>query len=138
LLQQSGPHSARIKPNRLIRGAVPGLLRRQQLCPHLLLDLAGQLLVLLQEGPGVVLALADPAALVAVPGADFSTMPWALPRSMISPSREIPAPYMISNSASRNGGATLFLTTFTRVMLPVTSSPFLIAPMRRMSKRTDA
>ena len=34
---------------------------------------------------------------------------------MISPSREIPWPYMISNSASRNGGATLFFTTLTRV-----------------------
>jgi hypothetical protein len=46
-------------------------------------------------------------------------------------------PYMISNSASRNGGATLFLTTLTRVWLPTTSSPFLIAPMRRMSRRTE-
>ena len=35
---------------------------------------------------------------------------------MSSPSLEMPAPYMISNSASRNGGATLFLTTLTRVM----------------------
>ena len=26
---------------------------------------------------------------------------------------------MMSNSASRNGGATLFFTTFTRVMLPI-------------------
>jgi hypothetical protein len=37
-----------------------------------------------------------------------------------------------------NGGATLFLTTFTRVSLPITSSPFLIAPVQRMSSRTDA
>ena len=37
------------------------------------------------------------------------------PRSMISPSREMPLPYMISNSASRKGGATLFFTTLTRV-----------------------
>ena len=65
-------------------------------------------------------------------------IPSELPSSMISPSREMPCPYMISNSASRNGGATLFFTTFTRVMLPVTSSPFLIAPMRRMSRRTEA
>ena len=35
-----------------------------------------------------------------------------------------------------NGGATLFLTTLTRVSLPMTSSPFLMAPMRRMSRRT--
>ena len=37
-----------------------------------------------------------------------------------------------------NGGATLFLTTFTRVWLPTTSSRSLIAPMRRMSRRTEA
>ena len=45
---------------------------------------------------------------------------------------------MMSNSASRNGGATLFLTTLTLVRLPVTSVPSLIAPMRRMSMRTEA
>src|ERR1700730_7076536 len=44
----------------------------------------------------------------------------------------------MSNSASRNGGAILFLTTLTRVSLPTTSSPFLIEPMRRMSSRTEA
>jgi hypothetical protein len=38
----------------------------------------------------------------------------------------------------RNGGATLFFTTFTRVWLPTTSSLSLIAPMRRMSRRTEA
>ena len=40
---------------------------------------------------------------------------------------------MTSNSASRNGGATLFLTTLTRVRPPTTASPSLMAPMRRMS-----
>ena len=34
------------------------------------------------------------------------------------------------------GGDTLFLTTLTLVSLPITSSPFLIEPMRRMSRRT--
>ena len=29
-------------------------------------------------------------------------------------------------------------TTFTRVSEPITSSPFLIAPVRRISKRTEA
>jgi predicted outer membrane repeat protein len=43
----------------------------------------------------------------------------------------------MSNSTSRNGGAILFLTTFTLVRLPMTSSPFLIWPMRRMSRRTE-
>ena len=36
---------------------------------------------------------------------------------------EIPSPNMISNSALRKGGATLFFTTFTLVWLPITSSP---------------
>ena len=35
-----------------------------------------------------------------------------------------PCRYMMSNSASRKGGATLFLTTFARVRLPMTSPPF--------------
>ena len=39
----------------------------------------------------------------------------------------------MSNSASRNGAATLFLTTFTLVRLPTTVSPSLIAAMRRIS-----
>ena len=38
---------------------------------------------------------------------------------------------------SRNGGDTLFFTTFTRVRLPTICSPSLSAPMRRMSRRTD-
>ena len=40
---------------------------------------------------------------------------------------------MMSNSASRNGDATLFFTTFTLVRLPTTASPSLMAAMRRMS-----
>ena len=40
--------------------------------------------------------------------------------------------------ASRKGGETLFLTTLTLVSLPITSSPFLIEPMRRISRRTEA
>ncbi len=35
------------------------------------------------------------------------------PKSMISPLLEMPSPYMMSNSAIRNGGANLFLTTLT-------------------------
>src|SRR5579885_2595341 len=68
----------------------------------------------------------------------FSMMPCCEPSSMISPSRDTPSPYRMSNSACRNGGATLFLTTLTLVSLPTTSSPRLIAPMRRMSRRTEA
>jgi hypothetical protein len=37
---------------------------------------------------------------------------------------EMPTPYSTSNSHSRNGGANLFFTTFTRVLLPMTCSPF--------------
>ena len=43
----------------------------------------------------------------------------------------------MSNSACLKGGATLFLTTLTRVRLPTTSAPSLIDSIRRMSRRTD-
>jgi hypothetical protein len=58
--------------------------------------------------------------------------------SMISPSRLMPSPNRMSNSAVLNGGATLFFTTFTLVSLPIASSPFLMVPVRRMSRRTEA
>ena len=45
---------------------------------------------------------------------------------------------MMSNSACLNGGATLFLTTFTRTRLPNASTPSFSVSMRRMSRRTDA
>ena len=57
--------------------------------------------------------------------------------SSSEPSRLMPLPYMMSNSAWRNGGATLFFTTLTRVRLPTTSAPSLMDSMRRMSSRTD-
>ena len=44
---------------------------------------------------------------------------------------------MTSNSASRNGGASLFFTTFTFVWTPIASVPFLMVSWRRMSRRTD-
>ena len=40
--------------------------------------------------------------------------------------------------ASLKGGATLFLTTLTRVLLPMTLPPSLICSMRRTSRRTEA
>ena len=43
---------------------------------------------------------------------------------------------MMSNSASLNGGATLFLMTLARVRLPTISVPDLSVSMRRMSMRT--
>ena len=51
--------------------------------------------------------------------------------------RKLTANIKKSNTTCLNGGATLFFTTLTRVSLPSISSPFLIAPIRRMSKRTD-
>ena len=50
----------------------------------------------------------------AVTGSDFCMMPYSTPRSTISPTFEMPSPNIISNSVLRNGGATLFLITFTR------------------------
>ena len=41
--------------------------------------------------------------------------------SRISPTLEIPLPYMMSNSANLNGGATLFFTTLTLVLFPKTA-----------------
>ena len=57
--------------------------------------------------------------------------------SSSEPSRLMPLPYMMSNSACLNGGETLFLTTLTRVRLPTTSAPSFNDSMRRMSSRTD-
>ena len=57
--------------------------------------------------------------------------------SSSEPSRLMPLPYMMSNSACLNGGETLFFTTLTRVRLPTTSAPSFIDSMRRMSSRTD-
>src|SRR5207249_6481157 len=42
---------------------------------------------------------------------------------------------MMSNSACLNGGATLFLTTFTRTRLPKASTPSLSVSIRLMSDR---
>ena len=53
------------------------------------------------------------------------------------PSLEMPVPYIMSNSACLNGGATLFFTTFTRTRLPIISLFFLSVSTRRMSKRTE-
>ena len=57
-----------------------------------------------------------------------------MPTSSRLPSREIPSPYITSNSTVLNGGATLFLTTLTLVWLPTASLPTLSAPMRLMSR----
>jgi hypothetical protein len=65
-------------------------------------------------------------------------MPSSVPMSTMLPMRLMPSLNMMSNSATRNGGATLFLTTFTRTRFPTTSVPCLMDSMRRISMRTDA
>ena len=60
------------------------------------------------------------------------------PRSNRSPCVLTPSLYMMSNSATLNGAATLFLRTVTRVRLPITSLPCLIDCIRRISIRTLA
>ena len=57
-------------------------------------------------------------------------------RSIISPTLDIPSPYIISTSAVLNGGATLFLTTLMFVLLPRTSPPTLICSPRLTSNLT--
>src|SRR5215216_4920830 len=64
-------------------------------------------------------------------------MPCSSPRSRMQPALEMPLPNSISNSACLNGGATLFLTTFTRTRLPIASVPSLSVSIRRMSSRCD-
>ena len=49
----------------------------------------------------------------------------------------MPVPYMMSNSAERNGAATLFLTTLARTRLPITSSLSLMVSILRISIRTE-
>ena len=65
-------------------------------------------------------------------------IPCSTPASSTVPDFEMPSPYMTSNSASRNGGASLFFTTLTLVRTPTDSVPILIASCRRMSSRTEA
>src|SRR5216117_3525099 len=57
--------------------------------------------------------------------------------SMRPPSREMPSAARISSSAMRNGGDTLFFTTFTRTRRPMMSVPFLMGSIGRMSSLID-
>ena len=65
-------------------------------------------------------------------------IPSRTPKSISSPVWAMPSPYMMSNSASRNGGAILFFTTLARVRLPIISPPDFSVSMRRTSMRTEA
>ena len=70
----------------------------------------------------ILFTLTDLVALVGVPRSGL--VDEALLHTQVDhlPSWKVPLPYMTWNSAWRKGGATLFLTTFTRVSLPTTSS----------------
>ena len=52
--------------------------------------------------------------------------------SIMEPTLDMPSPYIMSTSTCLNGGATLFLTIFTRVRLPmgVPSEPFSVSILR--------
>lgn len=57
--------------------------------------------------------------------------------SSSSPVREMPVPYITSNSAVRKGGASLFFTTLARVREPMMSVPLLMTSALRTSMRTE-
>ena len=64
-------------------------------------------------------------------------MPWVVPNSKRSPIRLMPWLNIMSNSATRNGAAILFLTMRARTRLPITSDPCLMDSTRRRSMRTE-
>ena len=67
----------------------------------------------------------------------FTTTPILDAKSKISPSLDIPLPNIISNSASLNGGATLFLTIFTLARFPIISPPAFNVSTLLTSSLTD-
>ena len=62
----------------------------------------------------------------------------SMPKSSTADDREMPLPNMMSISTCRNGGATLFLTTFTFTRRPVNSFPSLMFSAGLISRRTLA
>ena len=122
---------------------VEGVLQREvlllggQALAHAVVDLGHQLGVLDEERLHVLPALAELLTLVGEPGARLLDEPEIDRDVEERPSRLMPLPYMMSNSACLNGDEHLFLTTLTLVRLPTTSAPSLIASMRRMSSRME-
>src|SRR5262249_51084936 len=82
-------------------------------------DLRGRL----EERFGLLTSLAKLHGVVRKPVAIFFYELCGSARSRSSPGRDTPWPYSTSNSACRRGGASLFLTTRTRIRFPTTSSP---------------
>jgi len=100
-------------------------------------ELREGVLVVADELLGVLPALADALTFVAVPGAAlFDEIVLDADVDQVGLRRNA-SPYMMSNSASRNGGASLFFTTLTFVRLPDHDVAILMAAMRRISMRTE-
>ena len=81
-------------------------------CRRVVSTRARSVLVVFEVLPDVFAALADALAAEAVPRAGFFHHVVQHARSSTSPSYEMPSPNRMSNSASRNGAATLFFTIF--------------------------
>ena len=64
-------------------------------------------------------------------------MPSLTPSSSKSPILLMPWLNIMSNSVTRKGAATLFLTTRARTRLPIISEPCLMDSVRRRSMRTE-
>ena len=102
-----------------------------------MLNLVGTIGVFAQERLGGLATVAELILAIGKPGAHLLANAALDSHVRIEPSLEMPVPYMMSNSAERNGAATLFLTTLARTRLPITSSLSLMLSMRRMSIRTE-
>ena len=114
--RRAPPHRRQARP--APRGAC-----RSQLLEDLRLDLGRDLGVLGEELFGVVAALAEPRLAVGEERARFLDQVVLDAEVEQAALREMPTPYSMSNSAWRNGEATLFLTTLTRTRLPTASVP---------------
>ncbi len=112
--------------------------RDPELLADLVLDLVGDVGVVAQERLRVLAPLADALVAVGEPGAalldDLVLDPEV---DQLARLARCPRRSRMSNSASLNGGATLFLTTLTLVRLPMTSVAVLDGLIRRMSRRTE-
>jgi hypothetical protein len=90
---------------------------------------------------GGIAALGNFGAVIAVPRAAFlDDFEVAAEVDDLAGFGDAFAENMISKAATRKGGASLFLTTFTFTWLPTTlpSLSFRAAPLLRMSRRTEA
>ena len=117
------------------RRAVINARQQAQHAPQFGIDLAHHFGILFEELARAVASLADALPAVTEPGAAFFHN---VPRHSQIENIAFTRGALPVNSASRNGAATLFFTTLTRVRLPMTVSPSLIAAIRRMSNLIEA